>query len=88
MSAVKVRGIYSSALTNLLSKNKFKIGQPSNNVKETFPKLKFEDEYATLVYDFSDKGGIVVKGEDADKVCALFRKTNMLSGKIRKPVHQ
>jgi len=74
MSAVKVRGIYSSALTNLLSKNKFKIGQPSNNVKETFPKLKFEDEYATLVYDFSDKGGIVVKGEDADKVCALFRK--------------
>ncbi len=74
MSGVRVRGIYSSAITNLLSKNKISIAQPSDNVRASFKKLKFEEEYTTLVYDFSDKGGVIVKGDEADKVCQVFRK--------------
>lgn len=74
MSAVKVRGIYSSAITNLLTKNKLKIAQPSNNIQETFPKLKFKEEYSTLIYDFSDKGGVIIKGDETEKVCKIFQK--------------
>ena len=74
MKAVKVRGIYSSAITNLLSKNKFKVAQPSNNIKDSFPKLKFQDNYDTIIYDFSDKGGIIIKGNQAEKIAKLFEK--------------
>ncbi|MBN1923363.1 MAG: ribonuclease E/G [Nanoarchaeota archaeon] len=74
MSGVKIRGIYSSAITNLLLKNKMSVAQPSDNVRASFSKAKFAEDYTTMIHDFSDKGGIIVKGEEADKVCEIFRK--------------
>ncbi len=74
MSGIKIRGIYSTALTNLLLKNKFKIAQPSDNIKENFKNKKFEEDVDTTMYDTNDKSGVVIKGKQTDKICSLFQK--------------
>lgn len=65
---VRIRGLYSSALTKLLSTNKIKIANPSDNVRNSFKKLKFGEEYNTIVHDLMDKNGIIIKGEESDKI--------------------
>jgi probable ribonuclease FAU-1 len=74
MQGVKIRGIYSSSLTRLLSKNKLTISEPSENIKSSFPKLKFVDRYNTTIHDFADKSGIVIKGEQTEKIKSFLEK--------------
>ena len=74
MQGVKIRGIYSSSLTRLLTKNKLMIAEPSENIKSSFPKMKFLDKYDTTVHDFADKSGIVIKGEQTDKIKGMLEK--------------
>ncbi|MFA5333575.1 MAG: ribonuclease E/G [Candidatus Nanoarchaeia archaeon] len=74
MQGIKIRGIYSSSLTRLLSKNKLMITEPSENIKSSFPKLKFADKYDTTIHDFADKSGIVIKGEQTEKIKSLIEK--------------
>lgn len=74
MQGVKIRGIYSSSLTRLLSKNKLMITEPSENIKSSFPKLKFADKYDTTIHDFADKSGIVIKGEQTEKIKSFLEK--------------
>ncbi|MDD4353050.1 MAG: ribonuclease E/G [Candidatus Nanoarchaeia archaeon] len=74
MQGVKIRGIYSSSLTRLLTKNKLMITEPSENIKSSFPKLKFADKYDTTIHDFADKSGIVIKGEQTESIKNLIEK--------------
>ncbi|VVB74638.1 RNA-binding protein AU-1 [Candidatus Tiddalikarchaeum anstoanum] len=70
--SVKIRGIYSSALTQLLLKNKIKVSSPSENVKDSFKKAKFDEDYDTIIHDLADKNGIVIKGEESEKVTKVI----------------
>lgn len=74
MQGVKIRGIYSSSLTKLLTKNKLLITEPSENIKSSFPKMKFAEKYDTTIHDFADKSGIVIKGEQTEKIKSLLEK--------------
>ena len=63
MTAARVRGIYSTALTKLLLDNNFDIVQPSITVKERF-KLKENNETPDLdVYDRYDRQGVRTLGK-------------------------
>jgi len=74
MQGIKVRGIYSSSITRLLTKNKLLIAEPSDNVKASFPKASFAEKYDTTIHDFADKSGIVIKGAQTEKIKKLFEK--------------
>ncbi|MDD2678383.1 MAG: ribonuclease E/G [Candidatus Nanoarchaeia archaeon] len=74
MTGIKVRGIYSSAITRMLTKNKLEVSEPSDNIKNSFPKIKFLDKYDTTIHDFADKSGIVIKGEQTEKIKKLLEK--------------
>jgi protein associated with RNAse G/E len=68
MSKVKVRGIYTTALTRLLLDNGFKIVQPSAPIKERFklPNVMEENSQPDMeINDRPDKQGINVVGDAA-----------------------
>jgi hypothetical protein len=82
MQGIKIRGIYSSSLTRLLAKNKLLIAEPSENVKSSFPKMKFTEKYDTTIHDFVDKSGIVIKGEQTEKIKELIEKLDGASFQV------
>ena len=62
MAKVKIRGIYSTALTKLLLNNGFTVAQPSVTVRERFG-LKENDEFPDLeVCDRQDRQGVQASG--------------------------
>jgi len=68
MSKVKVRGIYSTALTRLLLDNGFKIVQPSAPIKERFKIVESpgEDSQPDIeITDRPDKQGVIAVGDAA-----------------------
>jgi hypothetical protein len=69
---VKVRGIYSTALTKFALDSGFQVVEPSEKVRERF-KVKFPDkvEHEILIQDREDLQGIEIRGE-ADHLCELL----------------
>jgi len=66
--SVRVRGIYSTALTKLFLDRGFGIAQPSNRIVERFGLEKTYDEFDVDVYDKKDKHGIVLVGTEVERV--------------------
>jgi hypothetical protein len=72
---IKIRGIYSTAITKLVLDSGFQIAEPSEKIRERF-RMEAHDYGAqgreVLVRDREDLQGILVSGE-ADHVCELLR---------------
>ncbi len=71
---VKIRGIYSTAITNYLSKNGFEISCMSEEQLKRFNKTKNIEQADNLIYDKEDSNGITVHGEDAEEIVSLLKK--------------
>ncbi|MDK2914217.1 MAG: putative ribonuclease [Thermococcaceae archaeon] len=65
--SVRIRGIYSTALTKIFLDRGFKISQPSSRIAERFNFEKTYDEFQVDVYDKADKHGIVMFGTEVEK---------------------
>jgi len=69
---VKIRGIYSTAMTKLAIDSEFQIAEPSEKVRERFHKeLSADGKYEILIKDRQDLQGVEIRGE-ADHVCQLL----------------
>ncbi len=69
---LKIRGIYSTALTRIALDFGFEVVQPSESVRERFrAKLPDDLPYDILVRDRQDMQGIEARGE-ADHICRLL----------------
>lgn len=69
---IKIRGIYSTALTKLALDSGFQIVEPSEKIRERFGmQLPDDGKYEILIRDREDLQGIEVTGE-ADRVCELL----------------
>ncbi|MEM2506683.1 MAG: hypothetical protein QXF61_06570, partial [Nitrososphaeria archaeon] len=66
MSKVKVRGIYSTALTKLLLENGFKIAQPSIEIINRLNIEPNEESFDAEVRDRLDRNGVRDPGEKVD----------------------
>ncbi|MEM2660367.1 MAG: DUF402 domain-containing protein [Nitrososphaeria archaeon] len=64
MSKVKVRGIYSTALTKLLLENGFKIAQPSIEIINRLNIEPNEESFDAEVRDRLDRNGVIVVGKN------------------------
>lgn len=71
-SRIKIRGIYSTALTKFALDAGFRIVEPSEKVRERFH-MRFSDhvEHDILIQDRADLQGIEIRGE-ADHLCELL----------------
>ncbi len=66
---IKIRGIYSTALTKLALDSGFRIVEPSEKIRERFHmELPDDERYEILIQNREDLQGIEVRGE-ADHVC-------------------
>ena len=66
---VKVRGIYSTALTKFLLSNGFEIVNPSNIINERFDMNGIVSDSAdVLIYDKADMNGITISGVGAERI--------------------
>jgi len=73
---VKVRGIYSTALTKLVLDSGFQIAEPSEKIRQRFHIEAYHDRvggYGILIRDREDLQGVEVSGE-ADHVCRLLNR--------------
>ncbi len=69
---VKIRGIYSTALTKLAIDSRFQIADPSEKIRQRFHKeLPADGKYEILIKDREDLQGVEISGE-ADHVCELI----------------
>ncbi|MGA2938370.1 MAG: DUF402 domain-containing protein [Syntrophobacteraceae bacterium] len=69
---IKIRGIYSTALTKLALDSGFQIVDPSEKIRERIHmELPNHGKYEILIQDREDRQGIEVQGE-ADHVCELL----------------
>ncbi len=75
MVKVKVRGIYSTALTKLFIENGFKIAQPSIEIINRFNIEPNEESFDVEVRDRLDRNGVIVigKNEAIKDVVRVFR---------------
>ncbi|MBR9678023.1 MAG: DUF402 domain-containing protein [Nanoarchaeota archaeon] len=76
MKKIKVRGLYSTALTQFLISKGYAISEPSDATKKRF-ELKEVEGADIQIYDSEDKDGIIVYGEDCDDLVNEFRKEFM-----------
>ncbi len=74
VKSVKIRGIYSTAITNYLLKNNFEISCMSEEQLKRFNKKKSREQADNLIYDKEDLNGITIHGENADEIISLFKK--------------
>ncbi|MDK2984148.1 MAG: putative ribonuclease [Thermococcaceae archaeon] len=70
--SVRVRGIYSTALTKLLLDEGFKISQPSQKIAERLGIEKVYDEFDVDIQDKKDSHGVVLVGEKVEEVKRVF----------------
>ncbi|ASJ02150.1 RNA-binding protein [Thermococcus profundus] len=70
--SVRVRGIYSTALTKLLLDRGFRISQPSQRIAERLGIEKTYDEFDVDIYDKRDHHGVILVGNQVEKVKAVF----------------
>ena len=65
--SVRIRGIYSTALTKLFLDRGFKIAQPSNKIAERFNFEKTYDEFDVDIYDKKDRHGVILVGTEVER---------------------
>ena len=65
--SVRIRGIYSTALTKLFLDRGFKISQPSNKIVERFNFEKTYDEFDVDIYDKKDRHGVILVGTEVER---------------------
>lgn len=70
--SVRVRGIYSTALTKLLLDRGFRISQPSPRVAERLGIERTYDEFDVDIYDKRDHHGVILVGTGVEKVKEAF----------------
>ena len=63
MYALRIRGIYTTALTNLFRRHGFKIVQPSGPICQRFGMKSNQEPYDLDLYDLEDRQGVFVVGE-------------------------
>jgi len=80
---VKVRGIYTTALTKILTENGFELANPSKIINERFNITENKEPADTLVYDKEDLNGITISGTYAEKIVELLNK-NFFDISVRK----
>jgi hypothetical protein len=68
---LKIRGIYSTALTRFSLDSGYKIVDPSSTIRERFDVGFLDGDYDILIQDRDDLQGIVLRGE-ADQLCSLL----------------
>ncbi|MCR4404442.1 MAG: DUF402 domain-containing protein [Candidatus Acetothermia bacterium] len=61
---MRIRGIYATALTNLLSRQGFRIVQPSRAICERFNLAPNQEPYDLDLYDLDDLQGVFISGEE------------------------
>ena len=72
---VKIRGIYSTALTKLLMDSGYIVVEPSAEIQARFGLGQSRGDYEILIYDQDNLQGITLFGERAAlpaSVCAMF----------------
>ncbi len=69
---VRVRGIYSTALTKLLLDRGFGISQPSSKIAERLGIEKSYDEFDVDIYDGKDHQGAILVGTAVEEVKSVF----------------
>ncbi len=70
--SVRIRGIYSTALTKLLLDRGFKIAQPSQKIAERLGIEETYDEFNVDIYDKKDHHGVILTGEAVEEVKKVF----------------
>ena len=65
--SVRIRGIYSTALTKLFLDRGFKIAQPSSKIAERFNFEKTYDEFDVDIYDKKDRHGVILVGTEVER---------------------
>ena len=70
--SVRIRGIYSTALTKLLLDRGFKISQPSQKIAERLDLEKTYSEFDVDIYDKKDNQGVVLVGTNVEEVKKVF----------------
>lgn len=75
MARARVRGIYSTALTQLLLDNDFEIVQPSAKIKERFRLEAKQEPPDLVVYDRRSRQGVYARGkaEPLNAFCSVLR---------------
>ena len=66
--SVRIRGIYSTALTKLLLDRGFRISQPSKKIAERLNLEKTYEEFDVDIYNKRDEQGIVLVGTKVEEV--------------------
>lgn len=80
---IKVRGIYSTAITKLLVENGFEIANPSSAINERFSIENKDHGADVLVYDKEDSNGVTINGNGAEKITEVMQ-SQFLDTLIRK----
>ena len=70
--SVRIRGIYSTALTKLFLDEGFKISQPSQKIAERLGIEKVYDEFDVDIQDKKDSHGVVLVGTKVEEVKKVF----------------
>ena len=71
---VKIRGIYSTALSKLLKENGFQLTNTSEAINERLDLESSADTADPLIYDKDDLNGITVSGTSAEEIISLLNK--------------
>ncbi len=69
---VKIRGIYTTALTKLLIEKGVEVVQPSKLTNDRFSDLKDDKSATTIIYDKDDSNGVTISGTNAEDVAKLI----------------
>lgn len=70
--SVRIRGIYSTALTKLLLDRGFKISQPSKKIAERLNLEKSYEDFDVDIYDKKDDQGVILVGTRVEDVKRVF----------------
>jgi len=70
---VKIRGIYSTAISKILHDNGIEVVNPSDLVRERM-KIENKGKVDTLIYDKEDLDGIIIHGRESEKVLEVLKK--------------
>jgi hypothetical protein len=72
VACVKIRGIYSTALTRLLLDSGYTPAEPSPEIRERFGLAQTAEAYDILIQDRDDLQGVNLTG-DPERICELMR---------------
>ncbi len=70
---IKIRGIYSTALTKILSEEGYLISFPSEKIKKRMH-IEEDDKVSSLIYDKEDLNGVIVHGKESEEIIETLAK--------------